>query len=119
MEKTKGKSLLKDIVDNKCKMASLMGDFDIKSRQLVEECGEYIQAWCKLKRDDMKPDAFNDYISELSDVLCVAMQLANQVGEEAVYKEINRKLDRYFTREAECHPERVKIEPYEGEPKTE
>ena len=90
---------IQEIVENKCWMATIGSDFETKSRMLVEESSEYTQAWCKLKRDDAPPD-----------VLCVALQLANMVGKEKVYREMNKKLDRYFEREAKRNPNRVVIE---------
>lgn len=86
----------KERLEFKIREAAKKGDFETKSRMLVEESSEYIQAWCKLKREDYKGDAWKDFVSEFADVLCVALQLVEIVGEDVVYKEMDRKLERYL-----------------------
>jgi NTP pyrophosphatase (non-canonical NTP hydrolase) len=67
---------------------------------MIEECGELIQAICKLRRA-WSEERLENVKEELADVLIMARQLRVMLGAEDIDRIIGEKLDRQIERIAD------------------
>jgi NTP pyrophosphatase (non-canonical NTP hydrolase) len=67
---------------------------------MIEECGELIQAICKLRRG-WSEERFQHVKEELADVLIMARQLRVMLGADDIDRIIGEKLDRQIERIAD------------------
>ena len=66
----------------------------------IEECGELIQAICKLRRG-WSEERYNNVREEVADVLIMVQQLRVILGSKYIDKIVEEKLDRQLERIAE------------------
>ncbi len=71
--------------------------YPLQSDIMIEECGELIQAICKLRRA-WSDDRLANVKEELADVLIMARQLRVMLGAEIIDRIISSKLDRQLDR---------------------
>ena len=74
--------------------------YTAQSDIMIEECGELVQAICKLRRA-WSDERIANVKEELADVLIMARQLRVMLGSDDVDKIINQKLDRQIERIAD------------------
>lgn len=71
--------------------------FTSQADMTIEECGELVQAICKLRRA-YSEDRYKHLLEEVADVLIMARQLRYLLGYEDIDRIINEKLDRQMRR---------------------
>ena len=71
--------------------------YTAQSDIMIEECGELVQAICKLRRA-WSDDRLDNVKEELADVLIMARQLRVMLGADDIDRIINNKLDRQLKR---------------------
>lgn len=84
-------------MDNRLKYIADYYGYTNQREQFIEEMAEAILAAQKCKRYGTK-DNFEDFESEVADVLIMAMQMQYILGEDTVNKIINNKLERQMQR---------------------
>lgn len=90
--------------NQKAKCAAIYAHYGAQSqlRQLCEECGELIQAACKLQRkiDSERPAAQElvNLMEEIADVSIMVEQVSKLFGSKPLSVMIDRKLDRQLQR---------------------
>ena len=71
--------------------------YTAQSDIMIEECGELVQAICKLRRA-WSDERLDNVKEELADVLIMARQLRVMLGADDIDRIINNKLDRQLKR---------------------
>lgn len=70
---------------------------EAQENMAIEECSEFIKAICKYRRNQGSAE-FNNIIDEVADVTIMMRQMAIALGEDAVNRKIEEKVERLMGR---------------------